>query len=303
MTFQKSLRMILFLALAFVPLSKNHAEINDLSILSTTSDIGKNNPIQMIEPASITEDPVIFYSSQVVSNLSNICEEVSASLAEVYKEKVQSNSSSIFSENLTNSDLFAFNLLNEQDDQEDTSTVQEAPVQRKLLPDNMSWWETWLWGEKGFMRNYQLTSETRKEELAKRRRMLSTHQILGLSTWVAMAAAVVAGQVTMNNYERFKNVHTGLVGLTIIGYATTAYFSLFSPPPLIERKGDRGTVFYHKLLGYVHGAGMIAMPILASLIKTPENGQKFDKSSATAHQIAGYVTLTAFTAAIITITF
>lgn len=185
----------------------------------------------------------------------------------------------------------------------DTTETQQESQQRKLLPSNMSWWENFLWGENGKLRKQPLTSEVRKKELEKRRSMLNTHQKLGLLTWILMAGSVTAGQLTMNNYNRFKDVHGALVGATILSYAATAYFSLFSPPPLIRRKGEHDSVHYHKLLAIIHAAGMIALPILANKIEPPENGVAFDKSNAQAHQIAGYITFTTFSAAILTIFF
>ncbi|GAB6281984.1 MAG: hypothetical protein STSR0008_07280 [Ignavibacterium sp.] len=220
-------------------------------------------------------------------------------------------------ENQFDKELFGFNTLSLYDtrintDQSfysdlamlmDTTETQQESQQRKLLPANMSWWENFIWGENGKLRKQPLTSEARKKELQKRRSMLNTHQKLGLLTWVLMAGSVVAGQLTINNYDRFKNVHTAFVGATILGYGATAYFSLFSPPPLIRRKGEHDTVHYHKLLAIIHAAGMIALPILANKIEPPENGVAFDKSNARAHQIAGYVTFTTFSAAILTVFF
>ncbi len=187
--------------------------------------------------------------------------------------------------------------------QMDTTETQQESKQKKLLPSNMSWWENFIWGENGKLRKQPLTTEVRKKELEKRRSMLGTHQKLGLLTWTLMAGSVVAGQLTINNYNRFKDLHGALVGATILSYAATAYFSLFSPPPLIRRKGEHDTVHYHKLLAIIHAAGMIALPILANKIDSPENGVAFDKSNARAHQIAGYVTFTTFSAAIITVFF
>lgn len=220
-------------------------------------------------------------------------------------------------ENQFDEELFGFNIFSIYDTRinsdesfygdlamsMDTIETQQESKQRKLLPSNMSWWENFIWGENGKLRKQPLTSEVRKKELEKRRSMLNTHQKLGLLTWVLMAGSVVAGQLTINNYNRFKDVHGALVGATILSYAATAYFSLFSPPPLIRRKGEHDSVHYHKLLAIIHAAGMIALPILANKIEPPENGVAFDKSNARAHQVAGYVTFTTFSAAILTIFF
>ena len=81
-----------------------------------------------------------------------------------------------------------FFLSDEQYFLTDSVKVDSVPAvpMRKLLPDNMSFMEKGLWGEKGILRGIgiasPLTPEVRKSELGLRRTMLTAHQIGGFIT-------------------------------------------------------------------------------------------------------------------------
>ncbi|MDW8020281.1 MAG: hypothetical protein RMI34_09425 [Chloroherpetonaceae bacterium] len=180
----------------------------------------------------------------------------------------------------------------------------------KLLPENMSIFESVFWGESGLFRGISpLTPEARRRELDFRRAMLSTHQLLGFATLGLMTASVVFGQVLLNDYEalrfdeaaRNRQVHRTLSIITFGTYMTTAAMSTFAPPPLI-RRDEWNTVTTHKLLAVVHLAGMIAQPILAI---SAANSRDFEQIRALrrAHQIVGYVTLAALATAMVVMTF
>ncbi len=191
----------------------------------------------------------------------------------------------------------------------DSANTDEERTARRLLPEDMSWMEKFLWGVHGIFRSGELTPQKRKSELVLRREMLTWHQRLGVTTWFLMGATVLAGQLTLNGNRKYRNWHGPLADATIIGYSATALLAVLSPPPLIRRSGEHDTIFWHKLLAFVHAAGMIALPILANNIvsRSRFNGvrgpEKFNDARARAHQITAYITYTAFTASIITIFF
>lgn len=191
----------------------------------------------------------------------------------------------------------------------DTADTDKGNSARRLLPEDMSWMEKFLWGVHGIFRSGELTPQKRKSELALRRTMLTWHQRFGITTWFLMSATVLAGQLTLNGNRKFRDWHSPLADATIIGYSATALLAILSPPPLIRRSGEYDTVFWHKLLAFVHAVGMIALPILANNIfsRSRFNGirgpERFNQARARAHQITAYVTYTAFTASIITIFF
>ena len=188
-------------------------------------------------------------------------------------------------------------------------TSESENRMRRLLPEDMSWTEKLLWGVHGIFRSGELTPQKRKSELELRRTMLTWHQRLGITTWFLMGATVLAGQLTLNGNRKYRDWHSPLADATIIGYGATALLAILSPPPLIRRSGEHDTVFWHKILAYIHAAGMIALPILANNIvsRSRFNGvrgpEMFNDARARAHQITAYITFAAFSASIITIFF
>jgi hypothetical protein len=77
-----------------------------------------------------------------------------------------------------------------------------------------------------------------------------------------------------------------------------------SPPPLIRRDNETSTTTIHKTLAWVHFVGMVVTPILGStVLKRGPIGRYVDLNQARFHQISGYVTATALTAAMISVTF
>ena len=214
--------------------------------------------------------------------------------------------SSYYNDGINN---FNFNTLSNEKMILDSANTDEEKTARRLLPEDMSWMEKFLWGAHGIFRSGELTPQKRKSELALRRTMLTWHQRLGITTWFLMSATVLAGQLTLNGNRKYRDWHSPLADATIIGYSATALLAILSPPPLIRRSEEHDTVFWHKLLAFVHAAGMIALPILANSIvrRSRFNGvrgpKRFNMARARAHQITAYVTYTAFTASIITIFF
>ena len=225
---------------------------------------------------------------------------------DVHHSLLLETESSYYNDGLNN---FNFNAQTHERIILDTANTDEERTARRLLPEDMSWMEKFLWGEHGIFRSGELTPQKRKSELALRRTMLTWHQRIGITTWFLMSATVLAGQLTLNGNRKYRDWHSPLADATIIGYSATALLAILSPPPLIRRSGEHDTVFWHKLLAFVHAAGMIALPILANSIvrRSRFNGvrgpKRFNMARARAHQITAYVTYTAFTASIITIFF
>lgn len=185
-----------------------------------------------------------------------------------------------------------------------------AGLKLKLLPENMTIFESVFWGERGLFRGMSpLTLENRKKELEVRRTMLSVHQLLGFTTLALMTASVVAGQVLLNDYDalrfeeaqRMRQTHRTLSIVTFGTYMATAAMPTFAPPPLI-RRDEWSTVTTHKLFAALHLTGMVAQPILAMLAANASNLEQV-RALRRVHQVVGYITLVALAAAMMVITF
>lgn len=208
--------------------------------------------------------------------------------------------------------MFRTDLVDESRLAIDSTSVDSLPrpVQRKLLPDNMSFLERGLWGENGLVRGMgiasPLTPEVRKHELAVRRTMLTMHQIGGFLTLGSMITAVYFGQKTLDDVKsgntsqrNDRNLHQTFVATTLALYGTTAMLSVLSPPPLI-RRDEISTTTIHKTLAWVHFGGMIITPILGAVINR-RGASYYDQ--ARVHQISAYITTAVFAASMIVITF
>jgi len=183
-------------------------------------------------------------------------------------------------------------------------TIKLVPSKPKLLPDNMSLMENIVWGEKGILRGVgiasELTPDVRKNELQIRRAMLSAHQVGGFVTLGLMIATAYYGQRIIDGHRELVDTKKTLADFTIASYTLTGLLSILSPPPSIRRDGEFSSISLHKTLAWVHVAGMIVTPILATLI---EKNHVFNMDKAHVHQIAGYLTTTVFALSMIVITF
>lgn len=184
----------------------------------------------------------------------------------------------------------------------DTLTIPQT--KRKLLPDNMSIMEKGLWGERGVLRSIglapELSPEVRKSELGLRRTMLSVHQISGFVTFGLMLATSYYGQKIIDGNRQYSDTKETLAGLTIGSYIFTGLLSILSPPPMIRRDDESSTTTLHKTLAWIHAAGMIITPILASYISSH---REFNTDKAHVHQIAGYLTTAVFGLSLAVVTF
>ena len=109
-----------------------------------------------------------------------------------------------------------------------------------LLPDRMVVTQRLLWGRNGLFRKTGLSplnNEQREKELKLRRSMLKLHQIIGYATLAGMITQGFLGGKLYNNWDRgLYNTHKTVGNLTSLSYFTGAGLSLFSPPPLINKK-------------------------------------------------------------------
>lgn len=144
-------------------------------------------------------------------------------------------------------------------------------------------------------------------ELAqKRRSMLRTHQILGLTTLGLMAATVAVGQLNYNDIYTPGGGHTGdfLVPKRMLGYSTfaaflaTGGFSLLAPEPYEKDEGfDTATL--HKASVAMATVGMVSQVVLGFITgRTADAGNATHlQAMAKAHQVIGYSTLGLMTVA------
>ncbi len=185
---------------------------------------------------------------------------------------------------------------------------------RRLLPENISFMEKTMWGENGIFRSTgiasPLTPQVRKSELGLRRGMLVAHQIGGFLTLASMYAALYYGQKSLldpNSGQRndpYRSKHQLFVTTTISLYTGTGLLAILTPPPLIRREGEFSTTTIHKTLAWVHFLGMVVTPIVgATVLKRGPIGRYVDLNQARFHQITGYATAAALTAAMISVTF
>ena len=178
-------------------------------------------------------------------------------------------------------------------------SAQDSSQTLPLLPDRLGPMEVVFWGKGGAMRklfDFPLTPEGRESEMRLRRNMLGLHQLGGFVTLAAMAATMVVGQKVYNGDRDLRQIHKALAFTTVSAYFSTAAFSLFTPPPLI-RRNEWSSISTHKMLGTLHFTGMLAMPVLGTLIREGNTELR------PVHLGVGYATLAAFGAAMLVITF
>lgn len=143
--------------------------------------------------------------------------------------------------------------------------LDNSTEETQLLPQRMVFTQKMLWGEKGLLRTTgiaPLTMEQRQKELKLRRVMLTTHQVLGYVTLAAMVAqGIIGGKLYNGDFELYE-LHKDMADVVNIGYFTTAGLSLFTPPPLINKKiKGFSSIKAHKTLATIHFSAMVATNI------------------------------------------
>jgi hypothetical protein len=150
--------------------------------------------------------------------------------------------------------------------EEDLFTLLDDSIEATpLLPERMVFTQKLLWGEKGLLRTTgiaPLTIEQRQKELKLRRAMLTTHQVLGYATLAAMVAqGIIGGKLYNGDFEMYE-LHKDMATVVNVGYFTTAGLSLFTPPPLINKKlKGFSSIKAHKTLATIHFSAMVATNI------------------------------------------
>lgn len=167
-----------------------------------------------------------------------------------------------------------------------------------LLPEKMSVSKRWLWAENGLMRKserFKLTPDNRGRELDLRRKMLVTHQFAGYLTSALMVGTAVFGGLSYDNPVKYRKYHEGFQAATVVSYAATGALSLFSPPPLVVEGKKLSNIKVHRILAYIHGAGMITNGLFGEALLS--NGHR------NIHRIVGYTTAGALWGAMIVMKF
>ena len=175
------------------------------------------------------------------------------------------------------------------------SLRQETTKDESLLPNRMIFTQSALWGNDGLLRKvgiFPLNVEQREKELKLRRSMLKIHQVIGYLTLAGMVTQGFLGGKLYNNWERgLYNTHKTVGNLTSISYFTGAGLSLFSPPPLINKKSKGfSSIKAHKYLASVHFSAMLATNI-------------FKNRNKQIHKISAYTAVGSFAAAVLVFNF
>ena len=176
-----------------------------------------------------------------------------------------------------------------------SSIRQETAKDESLLPNRMIFTQRALWGNNGLLRKagiFPLNVEQREKELKLRRSMLKIHQVIGYLTLAGMVTQGFLGGKLYNNWERgLYNTHKTVGNLTSISYFTGAGLSLFSPPPLINKKSKGfSSIKAHKYLASVHFSAMLATNI-------------FKNRNKQIHKISAYTAVGSFAAAVLVFNF
>ena len=176
-----------------------------------------------------------------------------------------------------------------------SSIRKETAKDESLLPNRMIFTQRALWGNNGLLRKagiFPLNVEQREKELKLRRSMLKIHQVIGYLTLAGMVTQGFLGGKLYNNGERgLYNTHKTVGNLTSISYFTGAGLSLFSPPPLINKKSKGfSSIKAHKYLASVHFSAMLATNI-------------FKNRNQQIHKISAYTAVGSFAAAVLVFNF
>ncbi len=150
----------------------------------------------------------------------------------------------------------------------------------ELLPERMIFTQRIFWGEKGILRKLKL-----------RRSFLKTHQILGYATLGTMVAQGIIGGKLYNGDYSLYNTHKTMGKIVNAGYFTGAALSLFSPPPLTNKKTKGfSSIKAHKFLANIHFTAMVLTNVVAN-------------DNKKAHRAAAYTAFASYATAVIVFKF
>jgi cytochrome b561 len=176
-----------------------------------------------------------------------------------------------------------------------TSIREDVKSDESLLPDRMIFTQRFLWGENGLFRITgisPLNTKQREKELKLRRSMLKIHQIIGYLTLAGMVTQGFLGGKLYNNWEEgLYRTHKTVGNLTTLSYFTGAGLSLFSPPPLINKKyKGLNSIKAHKYLASIHFSAMVTTGI-------------FKNRNKKIHKYSAYTAVGSFAAAMLVFKF
>ena len=159
----------------------------------------------------------------------------------------------------------------------------------KSLPKNMPLHTKILWAENGIIRKVKFAPETRQKELQLRVKMLQLHQKIALGSLGAFFYQSYLGkQLVDGNYDNY-DLHSKMSKVVWSAYMTSAGLSYFAPPGMRYTK-KLSSIKVHKLLSWVHFAGMACIPWLGYNISNKSNTHERDKAIKL-HQNVAYTTL------------
>tara|TARA_B100001113_G_scaffold331807_1_gene308408 strand:- start:74 stop:676 length:603 start_codon:yes stop_codon:yes gene_type:complete len=189
--------------------------------------------------------------------------------------------------------LFPISVLSQELDLFNQIETDELK-QSKLLPDKMIFTQRFLWGEKGLARVLKISSlniENREKELKLRRAMLKTHQYIGFITLGGMIYQGILGGKLYNGDYSVYDKHKKIGELSTIAYFTGAGLSLFTPPPLVNKKVKGfNSIKAHKILAMIHFPAMVSTNV-------------FKKKNKKIHKYSAYTAFASYATAIIVFKF
>ncbi len=158
---------------------------------------------------------------------------------------------------------------------------------------------------------------------------LRTHRAFAIAAWSTMLVTEALGTIQMINqdtwfgrgncasdprgfaceqYSLVQSLHETFAFITTGLYTTAGVLAVAAPDPDHASEGNGGAesrLRLHKTLAYIHGAGMIILPILGILSVHPEvfgindndTRADFTRATRTVHSVLGFATFATFTAA------
>ena len=156
------------------------------------------------------------------------------------------------------------------------------------LPENMPFHTKILWGETGIIRKINLAPETRQKELLLRVKMLQLHQKLAMgSLGLFFYQAYIGNQMANGNYAKYHDLHASMSKVVWSSYMTSAALSYFAPPGM--KYSDKiSSMKVHRILSWLHFAGMASIPFLGHNIHQPDTDYN---KALTLHQNVAAATL------------
>lgn len=165
--------------------------------------------------------------------------------------------------------------------------------------------------------------------LRHRERSLRTHRAFGIAAWSSLLVTEVLGTIQLVNQDSWfgrgacasdpgafgcrqssliTGLHEGFAFTTVGLYLTAGVIAAAAADPEHAAEGDGAAqrrLRLHKTLAWIHGAGMVLLPILGIISAYPQilgattNEARADVGRAmrSLHAIVGYTTFTAFTIA------